>query len=55
MSDPALWVIDTNHLGTSQVVITYDAGEKVLVMTPTWSAGDAAAADLNSRNIQSSN
>ena len=55
MSDPALWVIDTSHLGTSQVVITYDAGEKVLVMTPTWSAGDAAAADLNSRNIQSSN
>jgi hypothetical protein len=55
MSDPALWVIDTSHLGTSQVVITYDAGEKVLVMTPTWSAADAAAADLNSRNIQNSN
>ncbi|MEI6106998.1 MAG: hypothetical protein WCR49_08280 [Opitutae bacterium] len=55
MSDPARWVIDTSHLGTNQVVITYDAGEKVAVLTPTWTASDATSADLNSRNIQNSN
>ncbi len=52
MSDPKLWVIDTSHLGTNQVVITYEAGEKVAVMTPTWSASDGTAKDLHSRNMQ---
>jgi len=52
LADPARWVIDTSHLGTSQVVITTDAAAKVAVMTPTWSASDATATDPNSRNIQ---
>ena len=35
MSDPAVWTIDTVHLGTRQLEISYDAGEEAAVITPT--------------------
>lgn len=54
LSGPSRWVIDTTHLGTRQVDITYDASEKVAVVRPTWSEGDANSKDVGVRNIENS-
>lgn len=54
LSAPARWIVDPTHLGTGQVDIAYDAAEKVAVMTPTWSAQDAASADPGIRNTANS-
>ncbi len=52
MSDPARWVMDTVHLGTKQVKITYDAADQAAVMTPTWSTSDRESDDVGVRNIE---
>ncbi len=52
MSDPARWVMDTVHLGTKQVKITYDAADQAAVMTPTWSPSDRDSDDVGVRNIE---
>ncbi len=52
MSDPARWVMDTVHLGTKQVKITYDAADQAAVMTPTWSLSDRESSDVGVRNIE---
>jgi len=52
MSDADLWTIDTVHLGTRQVEITYDAGDKAAVMTPTWAPSDRKSEDAGVRNVE---
>ena len=52
MSDPARWVMDTVHLGTKQVKITYDDADQAAVMTPTWSPNDRESNDVGIRNIE---
>jgi hypothetical protein len=52
MSDPARWVMDTVHLGTKQVKITYDGADQAAVMTPTWSPSDRGSSDVGVRNIE---
>ncbi|NQV35444.1 MAG: alginate lyase family protein [Phycisphaeraceae bacterium] len=54
MSDPDLWTIDTVHLGTRQVKITYDERGESVVITPTWSASDRESVDTGVRNIEHS-
>ncbi len=54
LSEPSRWVIDTTHLGTHQVEISYDAGEKVAVVRPTWSASDVNSKEVGVRNIENS-
>ncbi len=54
LSDPGRWIVDTTHLGTSQVKLAYDTAENVAVITPTWSAGDAESPDPAIRNTANS-
>jgi hypothetical protein len=54
MSDAGLWTIDTVHLGTKQVMITYDADDKAAVMTPTWSTRDRESGDTGIRSPSTS-
>ncbi len=44
--------MDTVHLGTKQVKITYDAAAQAAVMTPTWSPSDRESNDVGVRNIE---
>ena len=54
MSDTDIWTIDTVHLGTRQVKITYDAGDRAAVMTPTWSVNDRKSEKTGIRNVENS-
>jgi hypothetical protein len=54
MSDAGLWTIDTVHLGTRQVEITYDADDRAAVITPTWSTRDRESGDTGIRNVANS-
>ncbi len=52
MSNPNLWEIDTGHLGSKNIDISYDAKDNSAVMLPKWSKADANSTDLSIRNIQ---
>jgi hypothetical protein len=51
-SNPALWIVDTVHLGTKQVEITHGEADEAAVIRPTWNERDRLAADAADRNIE---
>jgi endoglucanase len=51
ISNPSNWIIDTMHLGTKQVNISYDAADQSAVITPTWSQSDRQSTDISIQNI----
>jgi hypothetical protein len=54
MLDPALWTVDTVHLGTRQLQITADRNSEATVIRPTWSASDLASSEADIRNVENS-
>jgi len=54
MLDPALWTVDTVHLGTRQLKVTADRSSEATVIHPTWSAADTASPEAGIRNVENS-
>ncbi|MEH6605209.1 MAG: hypothetical protein V7711_06485 [Pseudomonadales bacterium] len=54
MSDPALWTIDTVHLGTRQLDIDYDPVDQATVITPKWSRKDLSSNETGISNVEHS-
>ena len=51
MRDPALWAVDTVHLGTRQLQIDADRDSEATVIRPTWSVSDLASPVAGIRNV----
>ena len=54
MLDPALWTVDTVHLGTRQLQIDADRDSEATVIRPTWSVSDLASPEADIRNVENS-
>lgn len=54
MLDPALWTVDTVHLGTRQLQIDADLDGEATVIHPTWSVSDLASHEADIRNVENS-
>jgi hypothetical protein len=54
MLEPALWTVDTVHLGTRQLQIDADRDSEATVIRPTWSVSDLASPEADIRNVENS-
>jgi len=54
MSDPESWIIDTVHLGTKQLEVSYDGSDQAAIIRPTWSRTDTNSDIPGNRNIDNS-
>lgn len=54
MTDPALWTIDTVHLGNRQFTLSADKAANATVITPSWSATDRDSKLPGVANVETS-